>query len=233
MRKRMIAVVAAAVLAAAGVLFLVKWAQDADERAYAGAQRETVVQVTESVPAGRKIADLGSAFEETQLPVDAIPDGAVTDLTDVASLSTLVKLEPGEVLLESRLGRPGEKTGTSTAVPAGMQEISVAVDAQHGVGGVVKAGDVVGVIVSFEPKDQEAPQFTDFAMQNVLVTRVQGGVTAENKDVTKTMVTLAVKTLDAEKIAHSVEWGRVWLTLQNADTDRSGAKIITAEDVVR
>jgi pilus assembly protein CpaB len=230
MRKRMIAVVAAAVLAAAGVLALVMWAQDADERAYAGAQRKTVVQVTEAVPAGKKVADLGSSFEETKLPVDAIPDGAVTDLTDVAGLSTLTGLQPGEVLLKSRLGTPGDRSGSSTTVPEGLQEISVTVDAQHAVGGAIKAGDKVGVIVSFEPKDSKAPQFTDFALQDVLVTRVKGGVDAENA--TKSLVTLAVRTLDAEKVAHSVEWGRVWLTLQNADTDRSGAKIITAKEVV-
>ena len=230
MKKRVIAAVTAAVLAVAGVLALVVWAQDADERAYAGAKRETVYQVKEGVAAGKKVSDLTSSFEQAKLPADAIPDGAVTDLADVAGLTTLASLEPGEVLLESRLGTPGEKSASATSVPAGMQEISFAVDTQHGVGGVIKAGDRVGFIATFEPKSGDQ-QFANFAIQDVLVTRVERAVSTE-EDLTGIMVTLAVKTLDAERVAYTSEWGKVWLTLQNADTDRSGAKIITAKDVV-
>lgn len=231
MRMRLIAVVVAAVLAGAGVLALVVWAQNADERAYAGAERTTVVRVTESIPTGKKVADLESSFEQTKLPVDAIPEGAVTDLVDVAGLTTLSPLEPGEVLVKSRLGTPGQGSGAATAVPEGMQEISVAVDTQHGVAGAIKPGDRVGFIATFQPKG-DAPQFTNFAIQDVLVTQV-GKAVAEGEDVTQQMVTLAVETLDAERVVHTAEWGKVWLTRQNADTDRSGEKIITAEDVVK
>jgi pilus assembly protein CpaB len=227
----MAAVAIAAVLALVGVLVLVLWAQNADERAYEGAQLKTVVQVTEPVKVGTKVAELTSAFEQTKLPADAIPEGAVTDLAKVANLTVLTSLEPGEVLLRSRLGVPGAKSGAASAVPEGMQEISVAVDTQHGVGGVIKAGDRVGFIATFEPKG-EAPQYTDFAIQDVLVTKVDKEAVADGEDVTQLMVTLAVKTLDAERVVHTAQWGKVWLTLQNADTDRSGAKIITAKEVV-
>jgi pilus assembly protein CpaB len=230
MKKRVIAAVTAAVLAMLGVVVLVVWAQGADERAYAGAERKTVLQVTDAVAAGKKVSEVESSFEQAKLPADAIPDGAVTDLAGVAGLTTLTDLQPGEVLLESRLGTPGEKTASATTVPAGYQEISVAVDPQHGVGGAIKAGDRVGFIATFEPKNG-AQQFANFAIQNVLVTKVGRAVSTED-DLTGIMVTLAVKTLDAERVAYTSEWGKVWLTLQNAETDRSGAKLINAKDVV-
>ena len=104
MKKRVIAAVTAAVLAMLGVVVLVIWAQGADERAYAGAERKAVLQVTDAVAAGKKVSEVESSFEQAKLPADAIPDGAVTDLAGVAGLTTLTDLQPGEVLLESRLG---------------------------------------------------------------------------------------------------------------------------------
>lgn len=231
MKKRVIAAATAAVLALLGVVVLVVWAQGAEERAYAGAERQTVYQVKDAVAAGKKVSDLSSAFERAKLPADAIPEGAVTDLAAVAGLTTLASLAPGEVLLESRLGTPGEKASSATDVPAGFQEISVAVDTQHGVGGAIKAGDSIGFIATFEPKDG-GQQFANFVIQDVLVTKVDRAVSTED-DLTGIMVTLAVKTLDAERVAYSAQWGKVWLTLQNAETDRSGAKLITAKDVVK
>ncbi|TXL62122.1 Flp pilus assembly protein CpaB [Aeromicrobium terrae] len=232
MNKRVIAAVAAGALALLGVLVLVVWANGAQDRAYAGAERKTVLRVTETIGSGTSAADLTGSVEKTKLPVDAIPKGAVTDLSKLAGLATTTSLQPGEVLLKARFSAPGVKgKGGGSDVPAGYQEIAVQVDTQHGVGGAIKAGDRVGVIATFEPKDGDKPQFTDYALQYVLVTKVQAGI-GDSENVTSSMVTLAVKTLDAERIVHTVQWGKAYLTLQNSATDRSGAKVITAKDVV-
>lgn len=228
MKKRVVAAAMAAVLALLGVVVLVMWAQAADDRAYAGAKRQAVLLVKDAVGAGTKVSEMESSLETRKLPVDAIPDGAVTDLASVEGLTTTTSLAPGEMLLASRLGKPGEKTSSATSVPAGLQEISVAVDTQHGVGGAVKAGDHVGVIGTF---NQPAPA-TNFIVQNVLVTGVQRAVSAE-KDATGLVVTLAVGTEEAERVAHSGEWGKVWLTLENDDTDRGGARRLGTKDVLR
>lgn len=228
MKKRVIAAATAAVLAALGVLALVVWANAADERAYEGAQRESVLQVTKPVPAGKAVSELASSIETSKLPVDAIPDGAVRDLADVAGLTTTTRLEPGEVLLKSRLGQPGEKAGAPSAVPAGYQEISVLVDPQHGVGGAVKTGDHVGLIATFA----EPVKATNFVLQKVLVTKAERAVNPE-ENLTGLMVTLAVETGGAERVAHAAEWGKVWLTLQNDETDTGGAARIETKDALK
>jgi pilus assembly protein CpaB len=231
MKKRVIAAVAAGAFALLGVLVLVIWAQGANDRAFAGAKLVSVVRVTKDVSQGTSSADLAGSTEIVRLPAESVPHGAVRDLAEVSGLATNASLQSGEVLLKSRMVAPGERKG-KTDVPTGFQEISIALDPEHSVAGSVTAGDRVGVIVTFEPKDQDLPQFTDFVLDQVLVTKAKTAIVGEKGEITGTMITLAVKTLDAERVAHAQKWGTVWLTLQNADTDTSGSKVITGKEVV-
>lgn len=225
MNKRVIAAVGAAVLAALGVIILIVWAQGANQRAYEGAELVSVVRVTETVPSGTKAADLAASTEIAELPADAIPDGAVTDLAEVQGLSTLAELQPGEVLVEARMGAAGasEEKGASD-VPPGLQEVSIFLDNQRTVAASIKPGDRVGVLGSYEAVGATPTKITDLLLHDVLVTRVNGAVGEEA--VTGLTITLAVSTVDAERIVFTQEWGRIWLTLQNADTAKTGERII-------
>jgi len=231
MKKKVIAAVAAGAFALLGVLVLVVWAQGANDRAFEGAKLVSVVRITKDISQGASSADLAGSTEIVRLPAESVPDGAVTNLDQISGLATNASLQSGEVLLKSRMVTPGERKG-KTDVPTGFQEISIALDPEHSVAGAVKPGDRVGLIVTFEPKDQDLPQVTDFVLNQVLVTKAKTAVVGEKGEITGTMVTLAVKTLDAERIVHSQKWGTVWLTLQNADTDTSGDKLITGKEVV-
>jgi pilus assembly protein CpaB len=231
MKKRLIAAVAAGAFALLGVLVLVVWAQGANDRAFEGAKLVSVVRITKDISQGATSSDLASSSEIVKLPAKSVPKGAVTDLSQVSGLATNASLQSGEVLLKSRMVTPGQRKGT-TDVPTGFQEISIALDPEHSVAGTVRAGDRVGMIVTFEPKDSNAPQVTDFALNQVLVTKAKTAIVGDKGEITGTMLTLAVKTFDAERIVHAQKWGTVWLTLQNADTDTSGDKLITAKEVV-
>ncbi len=50
-----------------------------------------------------------------------------------------------------------------------------------------------------------------------MVTRLGGNVDVE--DIKAQLITVAVTSADAEKIAFGRDLGKVWLTLQNSDTD--------------
>lgn len=226
MKKRLIAAIAAGALALLGVIVLITWANNANERAFRGADLVEVVRVTAAVESGTKAEDLGKSTEIAKLPADSIPDGAVTKLSEVTGMVATTSLETGEVLLKSRLAAPGTKAENDSSVPKGFQEISIALDTQRTVAGVPKAGDRVAVIASFDPKND--PQFTNLIRHNVLVTKISAGATAEEG--LGSIVTLAVKTRDAEKIAFAMEFGKVWLTKQNVDTEKLGEKVITGGD---
>lgn len=225
MNKRVIAAVSAGVLALLGVLALIVWAQDANQRAFDGAELVSVVRLTANVDAGTDASGLAKSTEVVKLPEVAVPDGAVTSLSQVAGLTTNATVQKGETLLKSRMVAPGDRV-SSTDVPKGYQEISFSVDTQRAVAAAIKPGDKIGVIGSFDDG-----KITDMVLKNVAVTKVNAGAIKE--DITAVMVTVALKTLDAERLAHTLEFGRVWLTLQNADTDQSGDKPITTADVLK
>jgi len=228
MKKRAIAAITAGVLALLGVLVLVLYAQQANDRAFKGATLVSVLRITKDVPAGTSASALASSTEVAKLPEAAVPDGAVTDLSQVVGRSTNASLQKGEVLLRSRMVAPGSKGTSSTNVPKGLQEISVSLDAQHAVAGAVKVGDHVGIISAIDDKDGQFAT-TNLVLHDVLVTRV-GGLT-DAKNITTALYTVAVKTEVAERVAYASEFGHVWLTLQNADTDMTGEKPITVKEI--
>lgn len=232
MNKRVIAAAAAGVLALLGVLILVKWAQDANDRAFEGAELVSVVRLTADVDKGTTASDLASATAVVDLPKESVPDGAVTDLSQVSGRATNATLQKGEVLLKSRMVAPGQATKSTDGVPKGYQQVTISLDAERSVGGTVKVGDRVGVIATAEFKDVQG-QGTNVVLDDVLVTKVDKTLEADDGGaVTATMVTLAVKALDAERVVHAQKWGVIWLTLQNADTDTSGSKFIDGSDVL-
>lgn len=229
MNKRVIAAVSAGVLALLGVLVLVMWAQKANDRAFEGAELVSVVRLTDSVGVGTSAADLAGKTEVVKLPDEAVPDGAVTNLAEVKGLSTNASVQKGELLLESRMAAPGsDKSKSNGQVPTGMQEITMALDAEHTVGGVLKAGDKVGILFTFDQNGGTEP-FAKSRIDQVLVTRLGGGTGVE--DIKTQLVTVAVSSADAEKIAFGRDMGKVWLTLQNGDTTGADSAPTTIKEI--
>jgi pilus assembly protein CpaB len=71
----------------------------------------------------------------------------------------------------------------------------------------------------------------NLVLHDVLVTKV-GGLT-DVKDITSALYTVAVKTVVAEKLSYASEFGHVWMTLQNSDTDMTGQRPITNKDMAK
>jgi pilus assembly protein CpaB len=105
-----------------------------------------------------------------------------------------------------------------------MQELSFMLEGQRIVGGALAPGDVVGVMASFDGR-------TSDAVNDVLVLKVDAGV-GDGQSAAGATVTVAVRTLDAEKIVNAMEFGKVWLTKQNDDTDTRGGTVVDAEEVL-
>lgn len=237
MNKRAIAALAAIVLAAVGVIFLINYAGAANDRAYAGAKLESVLQVTEPIPANTNAGDVAPKVESIKLPHSAVAKGAISSLKEVSGLLTTTELEPGEQLLLSRFAAKGAEKETKEAksdIPKGSQEITVPLGSARAVGDTVKVGDTVGVIASYQTKEGDG--VTQVISNRVLVLKVVGpgvkwdGGAADN--VTQ-MITLAVRTRDAGKIVNALEFGKVWLTKQNKDTESGHGGSISRDDVTK
>ncbi|WP_409333110.1 Flp pilus assembly protein CpaB [Trujillonella humicola] len=238
--RRLLAALAALLLAAVGAVVLLAYVRGADERALEGVQAVEVLVVDEPVPAGTSGEELEDLVRTTLVPAKTAVEGRVTDLDQLAGLVADVDLEPGEQLLAARFVDPEQLTAPdAVAVPEGMQEISVLLEPQRVVGGRLAAGDTVGVYLSLVFQDGTA---TTHAVQHqVLVTRVQGAATV-GEDGTQTaatgaggpaplMVTLAVVARDAEQIVYGQEHGTLWLSLEPEGADTDGTRVLTQINV--
>ncbi|MEH3034264.1 MAG: Flp pilus assembly protein CpaB [Aeromicrobium erythreum] len=225
MNKKVIAIVAAGVLALMGVAVVALWAKQADQRAFDGAELVSVVQVRSAVKQGTPASELGASVRTVKLPSSAVPKDAVRSLEQVSGRVTGVSLEAGEVLLASRMVDPDAKPEAVNGVPRGAQEMTLALDAQRIVGGQLVAGDTVGVILSY-------PQDSKMVENRVVVTRIDLNKVADS-GAAQANVTLAVTTRQAERIANAAEFGKIWLTKQNAATTVVPGKAVDPKDVLR
>ncbi len=229
MNKRVIAALVAVVLATVGVIMLVAYARNADERAYDDAKLVSVLRVTASVPAGTAAANIGDKVETVELPRSAIADGAIDDLSEVQGLSTTAKLEPGEQVLSARFAKEVAVVGSvrNSRVPKGMQEVTIPLDAARAVGGVLKAGDTVGVVSSVLVKGDDG--VTQVIVNRAVITRISRAVIADGEvDATGAfLVTLAVKTRQVGEIINTAEYGKLWLTQQYPDTEGGSGGLVS------
>lgn len=228
MNKRAIAAIAAGVLTVLGIGILVTWAVQARQQAFDGAKLISVVQVTRQVTVGTSAADLADSTSTVKLPDTAVPDGAVTSLDQVAGLVTDVTLQAGEVLLKARMSTPGSHAKGNIDVPKGMQEVTVNLEGQRTLNGALKPGDKVGIWGSWK----NSGDWTALIANQVLITGISSGADANADEgaFVALVVTFAADTPTIERIVYAAEHGKIWLSLQNADTKGSGANRMTEGD---
>ena len=234
MRTRIIALIVAAVLAIGGGVVLVNYVRTADARAFDGAQLTSVLVVAKAIPAGTTADDVGDAIVSKSVPAAYVVEGAVTDATAIAGLIAAVDLAPGEQVLSSRFVTT-EEFGTASGsiiIPDGLQEVSIAVDAQRVVGGRVSPGDTVGVFVSLQADEDNAAS-TRILLSKVLVTSVAAASGTDEEGVTSglVLVGLAVNSDDAQKLVYSAEFGRLWLSKQHESTTGPKTSSIEREGI--
>jgi pilus assembly protein CpaB len=241
-KRRLLAAVAALVLAVVGALVLVAYARGADRRALEGVATVQVLVVADPIGAGTPAADLGDKVRTELLPAKAVAPGRVTSLGSLAGRVTTVDLEPGEQLLASRFAAPSSLgTPGTVAVPKGDGELAIQLEPQRAVGGRLAAGDKVGVYVSYKTPDGSG--LTHVVLHGVLVTQVQGGLVAaksadsgdgaqtSSASVTSLMITLALTSKSAEPVVWGMEHGTLWLSLEPDGTDTGGTTVVSPDNV--
>jgi pilus assembly protein CpaB len=150
MRRRLIGMLLAVVLAGVGTVALVAYVQSAKDDALAEEPQLEVYVVTKDLPQGARFREIADSVELTEVPERLAAPDAITDLADIGDAKVAaVELRAGEQLLSTRLVDPESLVRVS--VPDGLQELTLALDPQRAVGGLLEAGDLVGVVLSFDP----------------------------------------------------------------------------------
>jgi pilus assembly protein CpaB len=153
MHFRRIALIVIAALVAGGlILGLFTYMKSADQRALAGIETRSVYVVKTPIAKGAVEATIATSVVLTALPAKTIPAAAVTDLSKLKGLVAGSDMVADEVLLSTKFVDPiklatGTSTGTtSSALPKGLQQMSLTVKTSQVSGGTVSPGALIGII---------------------------------------------------------------------------------------
>lgn len=226
MKRRIITGIVAVLLAVAGVAVLVSYARGADTRALAGVQTVDVLVVSTAIPKGTPVSKLDRFVRVQAVPANLAVPGSMRDLDPVVGMVATIALEPGEQLLANRFGTSAslEPPG-QVAIPAGMQEITLSLEPQRAVGGLLVAGDRVGVFLSTKGNTASSTT-THLTLHKVLVTHVDTGG-SDSSASTDVLVTFALLAPAAEQLVFGAEHGTVWLSHEPDAASESGTRIVS------
>ncbi len=158
MTRRILGIMAAAILALVGTISLVGFVAGAEERALEGEQLMEVYVVTEPIPAGTIGAEIDELIAVEEVPVKVRALDAVDNLVTLADRVAAVDLQPGEQLLDSRFIEVSDFTDREIGVqvPEDMLEVTVPLDPHRAIGGLLEPGQTVAVLASFDESEQES-----------------------------------------------------------------------------
>ena len=261
MKTRLLGGIAALLVAIIGTVLLVSYVQNADKRALAGTETETIYVVQKAIPAGAAAEEIASSVIKKSVPKVALAENNVTDLATLGSKVAAVALVPGEQLLSTRMVEEKSFLGPSRVqVPAGLQELTLKLPIERVAGGKVTAGDTVGVFLSLEEatddKSGAKSSKTQLSFHKVLVTAAQfsngtAAQTGESATASGTsqvastsasgkaqtdetyLITIARNSADAERIVFAAEFGKVYLSKEPGDAVEAGASYVDSSRLFR
>jgi pilus assembly protein CpaB len=247
MRSKGIRVAAAFLLATLGTLVLIRYVETARAEAVSDEQLVDVLVLAVRVDKGTAAGDLEGKVRKVQVPAKVRALDAVTEVKQLADLFTTVELLPGEQLVRARFATAG--TAARGVAPAGLLQVTVSLAPERALGGNLRTGDTVGVLLSFDPFDngdgRKTGNTTHLELHKVLVTDVQieeGGSSGDDDDDEddgavatarsgKYLVTLAIEAPAVEQLVFTAEHGTLWLSAEPKDAPEGGTKIVTRGNV--
>lgn len=208
-----------------------------------------VLTASENLSIGTSYKEMTSrrmvSFKE--VPQKYIVSGAITSPDRIDGQVLATRVNKGEQLTADKF-KYSTQAGLSFAIPKDNVAVSIPLDEVRGVAGMIKAGDYVSILATFEDVgDAKKTTLTRLLLQKVRVLAVGSIIAppegrAEEK---KTLVsaggsrptserqtlTLSLSAVDAEKLVFAEENGKVWLTLlptkEAAPVPTSGRSIDT------
>ncbi len=169
MKRRVIGVFIALIMALAGTALVASFVKSAEARALAGEELVDVLVVTDDIAAGMTVEEIQGRVAIEQVPAKVRASDALQSLDIVDGLVTLISLKPGEQVTASRFVAPDLLTRTRVAVPEGLIEITVSLAPERAVGGTLLPGDNVTVFASFDPFELGAPPSADPNVPEIVV----------------------------------------------------------------
>ncbi len=184
-----------------------------------------VIVATQQIETGTRIST--EMVQVKSIPEDQVPKGAITQIGEATGRVAIAPIKPGDILTDKNVRKPTSALGLSFLVPEGMRAVTVAVDEVSGVGWLVKPGDRVDVLGTFElPNNVTVARIV---LQDVELLAIGSQVVpeeeptpaeGEGKKATQpkrqTTATLAVTPEEAQKLILADTQGKLRLALRRA-----------------
>jgi pilus assembly protein CpaB len=200
-----------------------------------------VIEYAEVYAAARTIPAGSEITREDVKPVKVAKElanaNAAADMGDIVGKRAKESIIEGEQFMKERLS-DGNDMSLSFSIPDGMRAVSINVNEQIGVAYLLRPGDCVDVVASFEKEEESSvdtvkyhPRITKVILQNVQVLALGQDTDVPPGKLTElpVTVTLAVGKDDVEKFVYASEYGILRLTLRPAD-DKS---VISSQGIMR
>jgi pilus assembly protein CpaB len=161
-------------------------------------------------------------------PAKSVPEGAFTSIA-AATKDNRVALRPivvGEPVLASKVSGTDGRATLSANLPFGKLAFAVSVNEVTGVGGFVRPGDRVDVLLTRIVPGAESgssDRMTDVVLEAVPVLGIdQVQDESQTKPATAKTATLEVDTVGAQKLALAAQMGQLTLALRNVADNGGG-----------
>lgn len=154
-------------------------------------------------------------------PKNAVPEGAFTSAEDLLgpdkkqTRTVLRTIEPGELVLKSKVTGFGEGIRVAMKVAEGMRAFTIPIDAVSGVAGLITPGDHVDILLT---RNIQGELVTSAVLQNisVIATDQDSSADGERARVART-ATVEVTPTDASKLALAQQVGKLSLSLRGVN----------------
>lgn len=185
-----------------------------------------VVMAREDIPARTVIQE--DMLELRDMPVDAVPRGAMMSTNDVVGQPAASTIYAGDVVTLSKLVKEKRTTGFVGEIPDNCRAVSVGITEITGVAGFAKPGDYVDVILVEKGNSGATSRFL---LKNVLLLGINQDATQE-KDSGKTdkpkakskpaIATLALQPDDMLQLVSAAAVGEIYLALRPFHAEDTG-----------
>lgn len=229
-----IAILVAVILGIVAALAADSWMKEEKKKQESRFETVGVVVAKKTLRKDDVIRMGAGLLQERQVPKEMVLTGsiAVSQLGRYRGYVVKERIDAGQPLTVDKLEPPYEKAETSlSVVDKGLRAVTVAVDMISGVAGLIRPGDRVDLVGTFDlsrrsgsGKKSEEGVVTLYLLQNVRVIaldrnteKVATAVSKGRKSRSRTYrtVTLEVKPEDAMRIINAQEQGRLRLLLRN------------------
>ncbi len=205
-----------------GLVAMVGVQQVLAERKSSGGNKVSVLVARMEIDAGAELKEENVAFEERE--VQTVPQGAVTDAEQYKRRATTVRLFPGELILQAKMGEPGV-IGVAAQIPKGMRVVAVPVNATSSISGMVTAGNKVDIVLTYA-RQKNGVQFkktktilTNIEIFSVDKVRHQDSADASKASAKPENVSLLVTPQQAQTLSYATQNGQLQLTLRSTTDD--------------